>query len=818
MAVTATLTPNADTVLPSDEDQIVYATALTFNPSDSLEGGAGFDTLALSGSGTFDLGSPLRFTGFEAVTLTNETTAAATLRLGNSSTAVTLGRGASTATTDANGNALVNVFLGTGSNSIIGGVEKDAFYVASPSNIRAGDSISGGGGGDTLILSGPGRFGGYRYDLTNVSLTGIPNLYVSAPNMGATTVRVSSTTLQDFSSINGGYSMLASVRIFTSDSNLFIGNLTVGLPGTVYQSLSLFTTDNAAGTTFHVGGATQAGYVSGGVGPDALISETVLAFAARENILSRSIESVTDPSGTYQRLVSISTTDRGLNTSTTTISGRVDASARGVVSIYEGSTLVGTGTINADRTWTANVSLQNDGTHTLSAQAQDGAGNIGTSNPVRLTLDTSPPVVTISTAGSDVVDRYVTLSGSAVTQTAGGINQYGEVGATITVYEGSTALGSATVDGQGRWSLGVTLAGPGNHALVAVETDVGGNVGRSNTVVFNALPADPGNNTYGVGAGTHVLDAGAGDDTVVFGFALPEARLSYDAAGHTVIDGPNGTHAVLSGFEHYRFADGTVNQQTGSALVDDLFYYVRNLDVWNARVDAETHYNANGWQEGRDPSAYFSTSGYLAANGDVKAAGINPLTHYDTNGWREGRDPSATFDNELYLARNPDVKAAGIDPLSHFLANGQAEGRQAYAAIGRPGDVSAAHGFDAEFYLLSNPDVARAALGAGGDAFAFAASHYQQHGWHEGRNPNAVFDTKGYLAAYADVRAANVDPLLHYDTNGWREGRDPSAAFDTRAYEATYGDVAAANVNPLTHYLTNGALEGRSAFADGHFG
>ncbi|WP_204268548.1 hypothetical protein, partial [Escherichia coli] len=69
------LTPNADTVLPSDEDQIVYATALTFNPSDSLEGGAGFDTLALSGSGTFDLGSPLRFTGFEAVTLTNETTA-----------------------------------------------------------------------------------------------------------------------------------------------------------------------------------------------------------------------------------------------------------------------------------------------------------------------------------------------------------------------------------------------------------------------------------------------------------------------------------------------------------------------------------------------------------------------------------------------------------------------------------------------------------------------------------------------------------------------------------------------------------------------
>ena len=256
----------------------------------------------------------------------------------------------------------------------------------------------------------------------------------------------------------------------------------------------------------------------------------------------------------------------------------------------------------------------------------------------------------------------------------------------------------------------------------------------------------------------------------------------------------------------------------GMPLVDDRFYYGHNPDVAAAHVDPEAHYNANGWHEGRDPNPFFSTTGYLAANADVRAAGLNPLSHYDANGWHEGRDPAANFDNELYLARNPDVAKAGLDPLAHYLANGAAEGRQAYAAIGRGSDITKAHGFDAEYYLLNNSDVARAAIKAGGDSFAFAYQHYESNGWHEGRNPNAVFDVKGYLDAYADVRAANIDPLAHYDANGWHEGRDPAANFDTKAYEAHYGDVAAAHVDPLIHYLTNGIYEGRSAFADGHLG
>ncbi|MFC1458353.1 hypothetical protein ACETIH_16940 [Microvirga arabica] len=254
--------------------------------------------------------------------------------------------------------------------------------------------------------------------------------------------------------------------------------------------------------------------------------------------------------------------------------------------------------------------------------------------------------------------------------------------------------------------------------------------------------------------------------------------------------------------------DDTTPAPSGSSdiLVDDVFYLGRNLDVLAAGVDADDHYAAFGWQEGRNPNAFFNTNAYLSANQDVDAANINPLEHYHQNGWKEGRDASVSFDTTLYLINNADVKAAGIDPLEHYLANGRAEGRQAYAAVGQNLQGT----FDAEYYLLANPDV--------GLADVDAAFHFQNYGWKEGRDPNAFFDTTAYLTTYADVAAAGINPLEHYNAFGWKEGRDPSGSFDTSSYLATYTDVAAANINPLEHYLKFGVYEGRSTFGDSLIG
>ncbi len=307
---------------------------------------------------------------------------------------------------------------------------------------------------------------------------------------------------------------------------------------------------------------------------------------------------------------------------------------------------------------------------------------------------------------------------------------------------------------------------------------------------------------FTVAAGDNRYDALGGNDIAVFDFKLTDAVVSY--AGNQVIVDTATSHTVLTGFQTYRFTDGTVEENDGEPLVADLFYYANNHDVWRAHVDADAHYASAGWREGRNPSAFFDTGYYLASNPDVAAAGINPLVHYDRYGWQEGRLPSLVFDQQSYLINNPGLAASGINPLAHFLRLGGEAGTGNPATL-VSGAVNAA-GFDATFYLLNNPDVAASGI----DPY----QHFQTFGWKEGRNPNAFFDTRGYLATYTDVSNSGGNPLDHYNTFGWQEGRNPSPGFDTGRYLDANPDVKAAGINPLTHYLTFGVNEGRAAIPE----
>jgi hypothetical protein len=112
---------------------------------------------------------------------------------------------------------------------------------------------------------------------------------------------------------------------------------------------------------------------------------------------------------------------------------------------------------------------------------------------------------------------------------------------------------------------------------------------------------------------------------------------------------------------------------------------------------------------------------------------------------------------------------------------------------------------DSVFYAQNNQDVVRTHLDL--------ATHYNQFGWHEGRDPDALFSTNGYLAANGDVAKSGFNPLSHYDQFGWKEGRDPSASFDTELYLKNNPDVAKAGIDPLAHYLSSGQFEGRQTYA-----
>jgi VCBS repeat-containing protein len=166
------------------------------------------------------------------------------------------------------------------------------------------------------------------------------------------------------------------------------------------------------------------------------------------------------------------------NDNTPTLTGTAEVGA--TVNIYDGTTLVATTTADVLGNWIVTTSTLGDGPHSLTATATDAAGNVGPSSAgFAITIDTVAPVVPILLAVTDDVtggafgaltngqltnDNKPTLTGTA------------EAGSTVSVYDGTTLLGTTVATG-GNWSFTpATGLSDGSHTLTVTATDAAGNV------------------------------------------------------------------------------------------------------------------------------------------------------------------------------------------------------------------------------------------------------------------------------------------------------------------------------------------------------
>lgn len=183
------------------------------------------------------------------------------------------------------------------------------------------------------------------------------------------------------------------------------------------------------------------------------------------------------------------------------------------------------------------------------------------------------------------------------------------------------------------------------------------------------------------------------------------------------------------------------------------------------------------------------------------------------------------IDLEAYLEANPDIqKAFQIqDILEHLIEFGIYEiyesKRKIYPNLAL---------YNEQIYLDKYKDV-QDAVEEG--IFSSGFEHFLRYGHKElleGRRidkmpdldekelyiynfikESTLFDEAYYLDNNADVKNANVDPILHYIQSGYREGRNPSPVFDTKWYLEQYLDIAESGLNPFYHYIIAGKKEGR---------
>ena len=75
--------------------------------------------------------------------------------------------------------------------------------------------------------------------------------------------------------------------------------------------------------------------------------------------------------------------------------------------------------------------------------------------------------------------------------------------------------------------------------------------------------------------------------------------------------------------------------------------------------------------------SYLTSTFMCNSNPDVRAAGVDPVVHYVRIGSEKGRDPSPFFSETGYRSQNADVGTSGLTSIEHYEQYGRAEGRRA---------------------------------------------------------------------------------------------------------------------------------------------
>jgi hypothetical protein len=195
----------------------------------------------------------------------------------------------------------------------------------------------------------------------------------------------------------------------------------------------------------------------------------------------------TTPADTILPTVAITAPATGSTVSGTSTTIAIDATdnvaVTGVKLMLDG-TIVGAELTAAPYTFVWDTTTATNGTHALTAEARDAAGNIGTSTAVTVavnnattTQDTTAPTVAItSPADGAVITGENTVTVSAT-------DNVGVVGVTL-LFDGEIAGGEATSAPYafGWNSLGVTN---GTHTIAALARDAAGNTATSTPVGIN---------------------------------------------------------------------------------------------------------------------------------------------------------------------------------------------------------------------------------------------------------------------------------------------------------------------------------------------
>ncbi|EDV4563223.1 BapA prefix-like domain-containing protein [Salmonella enterica subsp. enterica] len=231
----------------------------------------------------------------------------------------------------------------------------------------------------------------------------------------------------------------------------------------------------------------QATNANGQGGLSAPVGITIDLSAPAQPVITSATDDVPGMTGTL---------DNGAltNDSRPTLNGTGEAGA--TIRILDNGVEIGSATVDQSGNWrfTPNAPLESN-THLFTAVATDPAGNSGQpSDGFTLNIDAQAPDVPVITSVIDDNNQPTVpvLPGQSTDDRQPILNGTGEPGATITIFDNGTPLGTAQAGENGSWTFPVPRnLSEGSHNLTVSATDLAGNTSAVSapwTIVVDITP------------------------------------------------------------------------------------------------------------------------------------------------------------------------------------------------------------------------------------------------------------------------------------------------------------------------------------------
>ena len=201
-----------------------------------------------------------------------------------------------------------------------------------------------------------------------------------------------------------------------------------------------------------------------------------------------------------------------------------------LVDVFDGTTLLGTTTANANGAWAFTTGTLTDGTIDFTATDSLAGNTSSTSNTLAIVVDTQAPAAPVIASDTTTATDQTALSGTAAANS------------TVTVYDGTTQLGTANVNASGTWNFMTATLAAGHHALTATDTDVAGNISHASSALTTVIPlaSNVDSNGHLSGVPTVTLTPGSyylAQDMVVNNENLVVAGCTFTGPGQIVLSG-----------------------------------------------------------------------------------------------------------------------------------------------------------------------------------------------------------------------------------------------------------------------------------------